>query len=95
MATWAIQYFLGKDPEVRVKFVVKYVTGSIPEQNKNIIEAVLAHRQFQKFLGKNIKKVLWSPLRDFFVRLSTACARTARGVSSHGLKMVEKRKISA
>ena len=95
MAAWAIQYFLGKDPEVRVKFVVKYVTGSIPEQNKNIIEAVLAHRQFQKFLGKNIKKVLWSPLRDFFVRLSTACARTARGVSSHGLKMVEKRRISA
>ena len=79
----------------RVNFIVQYVTGEIPQHSSDLRETLLVHPKIGGVVNKTIKKQIVQPHLNFFTRLSVACVRRAKGVSTHAMKKIEKRKIEA
>ena len=94
MCAWFIEYMFGDDINARVDFIALYAGGAITEHSTNIIENICSHGRISPFVRSVIKKKLYNPQLDFYVRLSTACACTQKGVSTHATKAVEKRRLS-
>ena len=84
---------LGDDVNVKVDFLARFVTVKVALQPTNMIEKFLSHLLVKQPVQKHLTKTLKDPMLDYFTRLSSACARTAVGVSMHATQKVEKRTL--
>ena len=84
---------LGNDVNVKVDFLSKFVTGKISGHNSKMLEPLLSHSYVKLPVQKHLVKVMRDPMMNYFTRLSSACARTAQGVSMHATWKVEKRTL--
>ena len=84
---------LGDDVNVKVDFLARFVTGKEALQPTNMLEKFLSHSLVKQPVQKHLTKTLKDPMLDYFTRLSSACARTAVGVSMHATQKVEKKTL--